>query len=111
MRLLNSGNNSYLSDSGFPEATELCESFYGTLLATVIQNSKTYERTLTRAGDTIRCDGGGYLNNLKIADLFIFLLETNEVRQFVARAGDFREIIVYLVYIYDIKNRIRELEE
>ncbi|WP_135305532.1 archaea-specific SMC-related protein [Haloarcula amylovorans] len=71
---------------------------------------ETYERTLTRAGDSVAFDGDGYLDDPEVADLFAFLLETNEARQSVARGDDLREIIMRPVDIEDIKNRIRELE-
>ncbi|MBX0297693.1 archaea-specific SMC-related protein [Haloarcula nitratireducens] len=72
---------------------------------------ETYERTLTRAGNSVVFDGDGYLDDPEVADLFAFLLETNEARQSVARGDDLREIIMRPVDIEDIKNRIRELEE
>lgn len=72
---------------------------------------ETYERTLTRAGDTVSFDGEGYLNNPAVADLFAFLLETNEARQAVARGDDLREIIMRPVDIEDIKERIQSLGE
>ncbi|QIO24997.1 archaea-specific SMC-related protein [Haloarcula sp. JP-L23] len=74
-------------------------------------DGETYERTLTRTGETVVFDGDGYLDDPEVADLFAFLLETNEARQSVARGDDLREIIMRPVDIGDIKNRIRELEE
>ncbi|MBX0296755.1 archaea-specific SMC-related protein [Haloarcula nitratireducens] len=72
---------------------------------------ETYERTLTRVGDSVTFDGEGYLDDPEVANLFAFLLETNEARQSVARGDDLREIIMRPVDIDDIKSRIRELEE
>ncbi|QIO25235.1 archaea-specific SMC-related protein [Haloarcula sp. JP-L23] len=74
-------------------------------------DGETYERTLTRAGDAVAFDGDGYLDDPEVAELFAFLLETNEARQSVARGDDLREIIMRPVDTDDIKNRIRELEE
>ncbi|QIO24422.1 hypothetical protein [Haloarcula sp. JP-L23] len=50
------------------------------------------------------------LDDPEVADLFAFLLETNEARQSIARGDDLRESIMRPVDIDDIKNRIRELE-
>ena len=55
---------------------------------------ETYERTLTRAGCGVSFDGEGYLDNPAVADLFAFLLETNQARQAVVHDGDRREIIL-----------------
>ncbi|MBX0325279.1 chromosome segregation protein SMC [Halomicroarcula sp. F13] len=74
-------------------------------------DGETYEQTLTRAGDSVAFDGDGYLNDPEVAELFAFLLETNEARQSVARGDDLREIIMRPVDIGEIKNKIRELEE
>ncbi|MGB9951040.1 archaea-specific SMC-related protein (plasmid) [Haloarcula marismortui] len=74
-------------------------------------NGDTYERTLTRAGNSVTVDGDGYIDDPKVAELFAFLLETNEARQSVARGDDLREIIMRPVDVDDIQNRIRGLEE
>nr|WP_319946598.1 archaea-specific SMC-related protein [Haloarcula terrestris] len=74
-------------------------------------NGDTYERTLTRAGNSVTVDGDGYIDDPEVAELFAFLLETNEARRSVARGDDLREIIMRPVDVGDIKNRIRELEE
>jgi len=74
-------------------------------------SGETYKRTLTRTGDSVSFDGDGYLDDPEVAELFAFLLETNEARQSVARGDDLREIIMRPVDVDDIKNRIRELEK
>ena len=74
-------------------------------------NDETYKRTLTRTGDLVSFDGDGYLDDPEVAELFAFLLETNEARQSVARGDDLRKIIMRPVDVDDIKNRIRELEK
>jgi chromosome segregation ATPase len=51
------------------------------------------------------------IDDPEVAELFAFLLETNEARRSVARGDDLREIIMRPVDVGDIKNRIRELEE
>ncbi|WP_262177118.1 archaea-specific SMC-related protein [Haloarcula laminariae] len=72
---------------------------------------ETYTRTLTQAGDTVRAEGDPYLDDPEVADLFAFLLETNEARQAVARGDDLREIIMRPVDTDSIKREIRRLEE
>ncbi|WP_254280597.1 archaea-specific SMC-related protein [Haloarcula marina] len=71
---------------------------------------ETYERTLIRAGDTVSFNGEGYLDDPAVADLFAFLLETNEARQAVARGDNLREIIMRPVDIEEVKERIHTLE-
>jgi len=55
---------------------------------------ETYTRTLTRQNGTVVFDGNPYLDDPEVADLFAFLLESNEARQAVARGDDLREIIM-----------------
>jgi len=69
-----------------------------------------YERTLTRAGNTVQFSGDGYLEDPEVADLFAFLLETNEARQSVARGDDLREIIMRPVDIDAIRSEVERLE-
>lgn len=55
---------------------------------------RTYTRTLERVGGTVSYGGDPFLDDPEIADLFAFLLESNEARQAVARGDDLREIIM-----------------
>jgi chromosome segregation ATPase len=71
---------------------------------------EVYERTLTRAGDAVQFDGEGYLDDPEVADLFAFLLETNEARRSVARGDDLREIIMRPVDIDAIRSEVEQLE-
>ncbi|KOX93452.1 chromosome segregation protein SMC [Haloarcula rubripromontorii] len=71
---------------------------------------EVYERTLTRAGDAVQFDGEGYLDDPAVADLFAFLLETNEARRSVARGDDLREIIMRPVDIDAIRSEVEQLE-
>ena len=71
---------------------------------------ETYERTLSRAGDAVKFSGETYLDDPEVADLFAFLLETNEPRQSVARGDDLREIIMRPVDTTAIKEEIGQLE-
>jgi len=72
---------------------------------------ETYERTLRRTKNTVHYEGDPYLDDPTVADLFAFLLETNEARQAVARGDDLREIIMRPVDIDTIKSEIRDLEQ
>jgi DNA repair exonuclease SbcCD ATPase subunit len=54
----------------------------------------TYTRTLTRQNGTVITSGDPYLNDPTVADLFAFLLESNEARRAVARGDDLRDLIM-----------------
>jgi len=71
---------------------------------------ETYERTLTRADGSLRVTGEGYLEDPGVAELFAFLLETNEARRAVALDGDLRDIIMRPVDVDAIVADIEELE-
>ncbi len=71
---------------------------------------ETYERTLARTGDAVKFSGDPFLEEPEVADLFAFLLETNEPRQSVARGDDLREIIMRPVDTTAIKEEISRLE-
>ncbi|QIO24428.1 hypothetical protein [Haloarcula sp. JP-L23] len=58
--------------------------------------------------EIVAFDGDGYLDDPEVADLFAFLLETNEARQSVARADELRETIVRPVDIDEIKEIKRQ---
>ena len=83
---------------------------------------ETYTRTLTRDGATIVEEGEAYLDDPTLADLFAFLLESNEARRAVATGGDLRELIMRPIDTDEIQQEIdrqldrrneldRELEE
>ncbi|WP_129115531.1 archaea-specific SMC-related protein [Halegenticoccus tardaugens] len=71
---------------------------------------RTYTRTLTREGGTVVTSGDPYLEDPTLADLFGFLLESNEARRAVARGDDLREIIMEPIDMDAIQNEIEELE-
>ncbi|WIV67850.1 archaea-specific SMC-related protein [Natrialbaceae archaeon AArc-T1-2] len=73
-------------------------------------DGETYTRTLARQGTTIRTDGDPYLEDPELADLFAFLLESNEARQAVARGDDLREIIMRPVDTDEIQARITQIQ-
>ncbi|WP_251344299.1 archaea-specific SMC-related protein [Haloplanus halophilus] len=71
---------------------------------------ETYTRTLTRTDGTVTTGGDPYLDDPELADLFAFLLESNEARRAVARGGDLRELIMRPVDTEAIQAEIRECE-
>ena len=73
-------------------------------------DGETYERRLTRAGDGVAFDGDPYLDDPEVADLFAFLLETNDARQAAARDDQLRDVIMRPVDIDAIRGEIRRLE-
>jgi predicted nucleic acid-binding Zn-ribbon protein len=73
-------------------------------------NGRTYERTLRRENGTVVSSGDSYLDNVELAELFAFLLESNEARQTVLSKGDLRDIIMRPVDLTEIKSEISRLE-
>ncbi|RRJ30718.1 archaea-specific SMC-related protein [Halocatena pleomorpha] len=71
---------------------------------------ETYNRTLERHNGTIITGGNPYLDDTELADLFAFLLESNEARQAVARSEDLRELIMRPVDTEAIQAEIKQLE-
>jgi len=72
---------------------------------------ETYERQLSRAGDQVQFSGESYLEKPDVADLFAFLLETNEARRSVASGDDLRELIMRPVDTDAIEAEIRRLKD
>ncbi|SFS90333.1 archaea-specific SMC-related protein [Halostagnicola kamekurae] len=70
-----------------------------------------YRRKLTRQNGTIITDGDPYLEDPDIADLFAFLLESNEARRAVARGDDLRELIMRPVDTAAIQAEIEQCEQ
>jgi peptidoglycan hydrolase CwlO-like protein len=70
-----------------------------------------YVRTLTRTDGTVTTGGTPYLDDAALADLFAFLLESNEARQAVATGADLRALIMRPVDTAEIKSEIREREQ
>ncbi|WP_408960367.1 archaea-specific SMC-related protein [Natrinema sp. 74] len=79
--------------------------------ATLEFGDETYRRTLERRNGTIATDGEPYLEDPELADLFAFLLESNEARQAVARGDDLRELIMQPVDTSAIKAEIEQYEQ
>jgi chromosome segregation ATPase len=72
---------------------------------------ETYTRRLYREGGTVRLEGDPYLDDPELADLFAFLLATNETRQAVVTDQDLRELIMRPVDTQAIKDEIEALTE
>lgn len=77
---------------------------------TLTIGDRTYSRTLKRRGDTIVTEGDPFLEDSTLADLFAFLLETNEARQAVARGDDLRELIMRPIDTNAIQAEVERLE-
>ena len=73
-------------------------------------DGETYERRLSRAGEGVTFEGDPYLEDPAVADLFAFLLETNDARQAAAREAELRDVIMRPVDIDAIRAEIRRLE-
>ncbi len=69
---------------------------------------ETYTRTLTKDGSTVLTDGDPYLDDPMLADLFAFLLESNDARRTVATNGDLRELIMRPVDTDDLQRNIEQ---
>ncbi len=72
---------------------------------------ETYARTLRRNGTAIVDEGEAYLDDPTLADLFAFLLESNESRRAVATSGDLRDLIMRPVDTDEIQDEIDRLLE
>ncbi len=70
-----------------------------------------YRQTLHRRNGTVVTDGDPYLEDPEIADLFAFLLESNEARRAVARGDELRDLIMRPVDTDAIKAEIQQLEQ
>jgi DNA repair exonuclease SbcCD ATPase subunit len=74
-------------------------------------DGETHARTLRRGdGGSVVMDGDPYLDDPEVADLFAFLLESNEARRAVERGDDLRELIMRPVDTAAIEDEIDRLE-
>jgi len=71
----------------------------------------TYTRTLQRRSGTVQASGDPYLEDPTVADLFAFLLESNEARRTVVTDTDLRNIIMRPVDTDEIQADIDRLLE
>jgi len=75
-------------------------------------DGETYTRTLERRHGTVRLTGDPYLEDSMLADLFAFLLESNEARRAVVTETDLYDIIMRPVDTDEIEAEIeRTLEK
>lgn len=72
---------------------------------------ETYMRTLERQNGQIRADGNPYLEDSTLADLFAFLLKSNEARRAVVTDADLRDIIMRPIDTDEIQANIERLVE
>lgn len=79
--------------------------------AELTANGETYTRVLRRTADGVALSGDPYLEDPTLADLFAFLLESNEARQAVAQKKDLRETIMRPVDTDRIQSKIDRLEQ
>jgi len=73
-------------------------------------DGETYSRSIERRDGEIVFDGDPYADGSELADLFAFLLESNEARRTVARGDDLRDIIMRPVDTDAIQAEIDDLE-
>jgi DNA repair exonuclease SbcCD ATPase subunit len=78
--------------------------------ATIRFGEKTYTRRLTRQSGSIITSGNPYLDDSDVADLFAFLLESNEARRSVVQSADLRDIIMRPIDTGEIRAEIERLE-
>ncbi|WP_123539350.1 archaea-specific SMC-related protein [Halosimplex salinum] len=71
---------------------------------------ETYTRTLERQNGTVVTSGDPYLDDPEIADLFVFLLESNEARRAVELTENLRDLIMRPVDTGAIEAEIDELQ-
>jgi DNA repair exonuclease SbcCD ATPase subunit len=70
----------------------------------------TYTRTLVRTADGVSMGGEPYLEDATTADLYAFLLESNDARRAVARGEDLHELIVRPVDTAELRAEIHDRE-
>ncbi|WP_336003462.1 archaea-specific SMC-related protein [Halorientalis halophila] len=73
-------------------------------------DGETYTRTLERTDDGVRTSGDPYLDDPTVADLFAFLLESNEARRAVRSGADLRELVMRPIDTGEINAEIDRLE-
>jgi DNA repair exonuclease SbcCD ATPase subunit len=72
---------------------------------------ETYTRTLQRRNEAVQTSGDPYLDDPTVADLFAFLLESNEARRAVVTDADLRDLIMRPVDTDEIQAEIDRLVE
>ncbi|WP_226008365.1 archaea-specific SMC-related protein [Natrinema salinisoli] len=79
--------------------------------ATLKFGDESYRRRLERQAGTVATEGNPYLDDPELADLFAFLLESNEARRAVRSGDDLRELIMRPVDTAEIKSEIERYEQ
>lgn len=74
-------------------------------------DDRTYSRYLQRSQGSIVTDGDPYLDDSTLADLFAFILESNEARRAVTTGQDLRDLIMRPVDTDEIQREIEQLVE
>ncbi|AEN07586.1 Kinetochore-Ndc80 complex, subunit Spc25 (plasmid) [halophilic archaeon DL31] len=74
-------------------------------------DDRQFTRSLERTNGNVISGGNPYLDNSTVADLFAFLIESNDARRAVARSDDLRELIMEPVDTEQIHREIRDLED
>jgi chromosome segregation ATPase len=74
-------------------------------------HGETYKRSFTRTGAGVSSSGDRYLDDPELADLFAFLLKSNEARRAVEAGADLRELIMRPVDTNAIQDEIERLQE
>jgi chromosome segregation ATPase len=72
---------------------------------------ETYTQRLRRESGGIVAEGDSYLDEPEPANLFAFLLESNEARRAIVTGADLRELIMRPVDTEEIETEIRRLAE
>jgi DNA repair exonuclease SbcCD ATPase subunit len=74
-------------------------------------SNSEYTRTIEKKGKKASFSGDPYLANAEVADLFAFLLESNEARQAVMQGQNLSDLLMRPVDTEAIKHRIQELKQ
>jgi len=78
--------------------------------ATLEYGGERYVRRFERRDGSVVFHGDPYLDDPELADLFAFLLESNEARRAVDRGDDLRELIMRPIDTQEIQAEIERLE-
>ncbi len=78
--------------------------------AELVVGDDRYRRRLERRNGEVVFSGEPYLEDAELADLFAFLLESNEARRAVGRGEDLRELIMRPIDTDEINAEIQLLE-
>lgn len=70
-----------------------------------------YTRTLTRQNGAVTTSGEPYLDDATVADLFAFLLESNEARRAVTQTENLRDLIMRPIDTDALRDEIDQLED